>query len=220
MKTMKTKSKIAIAATAAITVSALAFSLPSLAHDGKSGTERMGSERGHSAKAMSNKAELSATITGIPSTVTDLHAATEGAYFELYKLADGATALPTTKPTTGLREVSAHPAKAADGTKTYPTISGTSYQGVVHFKASRGEGVTRYALYASDGSAAILVTVTTDAIGVSTAVASSSLTVSYDATVAADSEADEDSRKMGDRQGKGHGGKDGSRPGQGKGPRR
>jgi hypothetical protein len=220
MKTMKTKSKIAIAATAAIAVSALALSLPSFAHDGKVGSERMGSDRGNSAKAMSNKAELSATITGIPSDVTDLHAAAEGAYFELYKLADGVTTLPTTKPTTGLREISAHPAKAADGTKSYPTISGSSYQGVVHFKASRGEGVTRYALYPSDGSAAILVTVTTDATGVSTAVASSSLTVSYDATVAAASAADEVSREMGDRPGKGHAGKDGSRPGHGKGPRR
>ena len=215
---MKTKSKIAIAATAAIAVSALAVSLPSLAHDGKGGSERMGSERGYSAKAMSNKAELSATITGIPSTVTDLHAAAEGAYFELYKLAEGVNALPTTKPTTGLREVSAHPAKAADGTKTYPTISGTSYQGVVHFKASKSEGVTYYALYPSDGTAAILVTVTTNALGVATAASSASLTVKYDSVVAAASAAEDDSDSMADRKGKDHGSKGDSR--KGKGPRR
>lgn len=217
---MKNKSKIAIAATAAIAVSALAFSAPSLAQGAPSFQERKGSDRGHSSEAMSNKAALSATITGIPSAVTDLHDAADGAYFQLYRLADGESSLPATKPASGLRQVSAHPEKSTDGTKTSPTISGGSYTGVIHFKASKGEGVTRYALYPSDGTAAILVTVTTDASGVSTATSSASLTVKYDSTVAAASAADDDSDSKADRKGKDHSSKGDSRKGKGKGPRR
>lgn len=217
---MKTKSKIALAATAAVTVSALAFSLPSLAHDARGGSKPMGSDRGHSSEAMSNKAELAATITGIPSSITDLHDAASGAFFRVYRLADGQTALPASQPTTGAKKIAAHPERSADGMENTAEIVSGSFEGVVHFKGTKGAGVVRYALYPSDGSAAVLVTVTTDSAGVATATASSSLGVAYDAAVAASSAADEATGSKAERHGKGHGPKDGSRAGHGKGHRR
>lgn len=215
---MNKTSKIAIAVTSAVAAGTLAFSLPALAHDMASGSaESMGHQSSLSSKQKSHSAELAATITSIPSTVTDVHEATKGANFELYKLVDGATTLPGVKPTIGLKLIDIHHDRSAEGEGV---IAAGSFEGQVHFKGSNSEGVTRYALYPSDGSAAVLVTVTTDASGVSTAVASKALSVSYDAAVAANWS----SNKSDSNQGKKHLGKRGKhsseRGNHDRGPRR
>ena len=224
---MKTKSKIALAATASVVVGALAFSLPSLAHD--NGAERgmnasgAGStsdvQRGEGMHGKGNFAELSATITGIPATVTDLHDAVAGAYFEVFRLAADETALPAVKPATGGHMIGIRPSHDDAGNKVMPEITNGSVESVLGFKVGTEEGVSRFALYPTDGSGAILVTVTTDTEGNSTATSSKAITVSYDAAVAAEAEANQPEFGKGGKGGKGHGGeghgpKDGSRHGQ------
>lgn len=224
---MKTKSKIALAATASVVVGALAFSLPSLAHDNgaergsMAGAERgasSDSERGERMHGKGTFAELSATITDIPATVTDLHDAVAGAHFEVFRLAADETALPAAKPTTGGHMIGIRPSHDDAGNHVMPEITNGSVESVLGFKVGQEQGVSRFALYPTDGSAAILVTVTTDADGNSTATSSRAITVSYDAAVAADSEANQPEFGKGGKGGKGHGGeghgpKDGSRHG-------
>jgi hypothetical protein len=213
---MKKTSKIALAATASVVVGALAFALPSLAHDSAQGTRaEASSERGHSQMDRGSFASLSSTITGIPETVTDLHDAVMGANYDIFRLEDGVTALPDTKPTTGGHRIGIRPGHDADGTDVVAEIVNGSVTADLGFRASKQEGVTRFALYPSDGSAAVLVTVTTAADGTATAVASSALTVSYDATVAANAPADDHGNKMG----KGPGFGKGKEAGEGHGPR-
>ena len=213
---MKKTSKIALAATASVVVGSLAFALPSLAHDSSQGSvTQSSSERGHSQKERGSFASLSSTITGIPETVTDLHDAVMGANYEIFRLEDGVTALPETKPTTGGHRIGIRPGHAADGTDVVAEIVNGSVTADLGFKAPKQEGVTRFALYPSDGSAAVLVTVNTAADGTATATASGALTVSYDATVAANAPADDHGNKMG----KGHGFGKGKEAGEGHGPR-
>jgi hypothetical protein len=212
---MKKTSKIALAATASVVVGALAFALPSLANDATSVTSSdSGSERSHSQMDRGSFASLSSTITGIPETVTDLKDAVKGAHFEIFRLEDGVTSLPATKPTIGGHIIGIRHSHNAAGNDVAAEIVNGSVTADLGFRASKQEGVTRFALYPSDGSAAVLVTVTTAADGTATAVASSALTVSYDATVAANAPLDD----HGDKMGKGPGfGK--SRDGEGHGPR-
>jgi hypothetical protein len=205
---MKKTSKIALAATASVVVGALAFALPSLAHDSAQGGKAVASaERGHGQMEQGSFASLSSTITGIPATVTDLHDAAKGAHYEIFRLEEGVTALPDTKPTTGGHMIGIRPSRDAAGTVVVPEIVSGTVSADLGFKASKQAGVTRFALYPSDGSAAVLVTVTTAADGTATAVASRSLSVSYDATVAAEAPAQGLGEKMGKGPGagKGHG---------------
>jgi hypothetical protein len=214
---MKNKSKIALAATASVVVGALAFALPSIAHEGGKGSgPKAGAERGHSQMDRGNFAQLPATITGIPETVTEVRDAVMGAHYEIFRLDDSVTSLPTTKPETGGHMIGIRPTKDADGHVVVPEIVNGEISSVLGLRSSRQEGVTRFALYPSDGSAAILVTVTTDAVGVSTAVSSSPITVSYDETVAAEAAANKPAAGKGKPMhkgpgfGKGHGPREGS----------
>lgn len=207
---MNKKSKIALAATASVVVGALAFALPSLANDRSSEAgANSGSERSHSQMDRGSFASLSSTITGIPETITDLGEAVKGAHFEIFRLEDGVTSLPATKPTTGGHIIGIRHSHDAEGNDVATEIVNGSVTADLGFRASREEGVTRFAVYPSDGSAPVLVTVTTAADGTATAVASGSLDVSYDSTVAANAPADDHGNKMGKGPGFGKGDRDG-----------
>ena len=191
---MKIKSKIAIAATASLAVGVLTFALPSLAHDsqGPNGSEPkierdMHGDRPNAGqmKKEHSSATLSATITGIPADVTELREVVKGANYELFRLEPGATAAPTTKPTTGGHVIGVKPVLDANLDVVVPGIAAGAVTGNLVFKASPTEGVKVFALYPSDESAPILVTVTTDASGVATASATGALSLSYDADDAA-----------------------------------
>ena len=187
---MKTKSKIAIAAGASLAVGALTFALPSLAHDsqGPNSSEPkiesgMHGDRPNASEMRKehNSATLSATITGIPADVTELREVVKGANYEIFRLEAGVTTAPTTKPTTGGHLVGVRPVLDANLDVIMPEITAGTVTGNLIFKASPIEGVEVFALYPSDESAPILVTVTTDTTGVATASASEALSLSYDA---------------------------------------
>ena len=194
---MKTKSKIAIAVTASLAVGAMAFTLPSLAHESE-GTDftQTGIERGMhgdrpDAGKMSkehNFVTLPASITGIPADVTGLREAAKGANYEIYRLASDATEAPATKPTTGGHLVGVHPVIDANGELVIPEITAGEVTGSLGFRATHAEGVLVFALYPSDDSSPVLVTVTTDSAGVATASATEAISLSYDADTAANFE--------------------------------
>jgi hypothetical protein len=194
---MKTKSKIAIALASTLVAGAALSTLPALAQEGATSSPSSSSsfeKRDHA------HATISATITGIPSTVTSSHEASHGAYFTVYQLSASATAVPSTEPTTGGHRVGFRPDRGA----AEPVITGTTLTATVGFRADVA-GVTKYAVYPSDGSAAALVTVTVSDAGVATVTSSKNLTVAYSATVAA--EHLDGGPRDGDRGGKGHGGR-------------
>jgi hypothetical protein len=187
---MKTKSKIAIAASASLAVGALTFALPSLAHEaqGPNNSEPqiesgMHGDRPNASEMRKehNFATLSATITGIPAEVTELREVVKGANYEIFRLEAGVTTAPTTKPTTGGHVIGVRPVLDANLDVIMPEITVGTVTGDLAFKASPIEGVEVFALYPSDESAPILVTVTTDAAGVTSASASEALSLSYDA---------------------------------------
>ena len=190
---MKKKSKIAIAATAAITAIALAISLPSLAHNGRDKPGGRGGigveahkESAHG-KMMSKGsfASVSVAITNVPSDVTSLREAAKGANFGVYRLAADATVLPETKPEATSRIMGIKPAIDETGNLELPEIIDGDIQATLSFKTAGEEGVKKFAVYPSDGSDPILVTMTTDAAGATTLKSSADLTVSYSEKVAA-----------------------------------
>lgn len=206
---MKTKSKIAIALASTLVAGAALSTLPALAQDSATSSPSSSSsfeKRDHS------HATISATITGIPSTVTSSHEASHGAYFTVYELSASATALPAAEPTTGGHRIGIRPDRGA----AEPVINGSTLTATVGFRAETA-GVSKYAVYPSDGSAAALVTVTVSDAGIATVTSSKNLTVAYSATVAAQHL--DGGPREGDRGGKGHGGRghDGDRDGS-KGP--
>ena len=189
-KKMKIKSKIAIAASASLAVGALTFALPSLAHDSQEPNSSeskiesgMHGDRPNASemKKEHNFATLSATVTGIPADVTELRGVVKGANYEIFRLEAGVTAAPTTKPATGGHVIFVKPLLDVNLDVIMPEITAGTVTGNLVFKASPIEGVEVFALYPSDESTPILVTVTTDASGVATASASAALTLSYDA---------------------------------------
>jgi hypothetical protein len=204
---MKTNSKIAIAAAATLLAGVAVASLPAAAHDNGASSSSRNIERADHAHAT-----VSATITGIPSTVTSSHQASHGAYFAVYQLSASATSVPATEPTAGGKRIGLRPERGA----TEPAITGSTLTSTLRFHAA-STGTAKYALYPSDGSAAILVTVSVSDAGVATVTSSRPLTVAYSATVAAehpvrghDGAGKRDGGKgHGDegRGGKGHGGK-------------
>jgi len=190
---MKKKSKIAIAATAAITAIALAISLPSLAHNGR---DKPGGRGGIGVEAHKESAHgkmiskgsfasVSVAITNVPSDVTSLREAAKGANFGVYRLADDATVLPETKPEATSRIMGIKPAIDETGNLELPEIIDGDIQATLSFKTAGEEGVKKFAVYPSDGSDPILVTMTTDAAGATTLKSSADLTVSYSEKVAA-----------------------------------
>jgi len=203
---MKTNSKIAIAAAATLLASAAVASLPAAAHDNGASSSTSTEKADHA------HATVSATITGIPSTVTSSHQASHGAYFTVYQLSASATSVPATEPTAGGKRIGLRPERGA----TEPAITGSTLTSTLRFHAA-ATGTSKYALYRSDGSAAILVTVSVSDAGVATVTSSRPLTVAYSATVAAEHPVRghdgagkrDEGRGHGDegRGGKGHGGK-------------
>ena len=212
---MKTKTKVAATAAAALVAGAAFYVLPAAAHDrgaSFSGQLNMGMDSSASPELRMNHDDhvtVSAAVTSIPSTVTSSHLASRGAYFTVYVLEDDATVLPTTEPSTGGRRVPVMPEQSTDGSLN-DVLSGTTLNGFVGLHADE-DGIAKFALYPSDGSAAVLVTVTSDSNGNSSVEASNDLSVAYSEAVAAEAP----TMGMGPGHDKGdrrHGGRDGQGP--------
>lgn len=182
---MNRKSKVAIAATAILATGALGLTLPSIAHDRPQGSENSTSQERRAMHEDRVDVSLNASITGIPSGVTSLRDAHRGAYFTVALLDDSATTAPSELPADALRRVSIRPSFQADGTVVVPEVVNGAISGSLGLHAPQAEGVVKLGLYPSDGSAPVLVTITTDANGNSTAISDGALTVTYSADVAA-----------------------------------
>jgi hypothetical protein len=155
--------KVAIAAAGVATVFSLAVATPSFA-----------AQTGKNGVAVAPKLAVASTvlpisITDIPTTVTDAHAASHGATFTVYLLAADATAVPATQPTTGGKVVKAMPG----------TLTGTSLAGALPVKGGVAGSTTKLAVYPSSGGSAALVTVAVSANGIATATTSAPLTATY-----------------------------------------
>lgn len=118
-------------------------------------------------------ATVAATITAVPTTITDAKLASRGAKFVAYKLAADAIAVPATQPTTGGKPVKVEGATLVAGVLT----------GTLKLDAGLAGTTTKYAIYNAAG-AATFVTVTVDAAGVATAVAATPITAVYVAPTA------------------------------------
>jgi hypothetical protein len=116
---------------------------------------------------------VAATITGVPSTVTDLEVAEHGALFFAYEYTGTA---PTTQPTTG-----GHPARFEATALANGTVTGS-----LGFLSPKTAGTYNVAVYTSSTDATPdLVTITVDSAGKATATSATALTAAYDATAAA-----------------------------------
>jgi len=190
---MRKTTTAAIALAAAITAGGLAMAIPSQASSSDSANVGQGNyERGDHTHAT-----ISATVTGIPSSVTSSREVSLGAYFSAYELADGATA-PATAPTESRR---IHVGQGR-GHDSAVAITGSTLTADLKLRAGLAGTTTRIALYPSDGSAPAIVTVKVDANSVVSVTSSKPLTVAYSATVAAASKADMANHRDGD--GRGH----------------
>jgi hypothetical protein len=136
---------------------------------------------------------IAATITGVPSTVTDLEVAEHSALFFAYEYTGAA---PTTQPTTG-----GHPARFEAASLANGTVTGT-----LGFLSPKTAGTYNVAVYTSSSDAtADLVTIVVDSAGKATATSATALTATYDANAMAP--------------GFGHGPKDGKAPKGDRGPK-
>ena len=163
----------ALVAASAAAVMSLAVATPSFAHGMKgprgpqvSSSSSVQVER--PAKVAHTEATVAATITDIPSTVTQIGKITKGAKFVAYPLAADANAIPATQPTTG--------GKPAKVVATVGTDSRVSYAVEIHVPVTAG--TTKFAVYNAAGVGAF-VTVTVDSAGVATATTSAALTTAY-----------------------------------------
>jgi hypothetical protein len=161
-----------------------------------SGEAQDGAKRGPKFDGL--ETTLAATITGVPTTVTDLEVAEHSALFIGYEYTGTA---PTTQPTTG-----SHPVRFEATALTAGTVTGT-----LEFHSPKTAGTYMVAVYNSKTDAnPVLVSIVVDAAGKATATASGTLTAAYDATLKAPAFGGP----------KGHGPKDGkgSKGGRGHGP--
>jgi hypothetical protein len=188
-----------VAAAGAATVLSLAFASPSLAHSkSQTSTTSTSTTKAAHADKMGAFGKLAATVTGVPTIVTDARSASRGAYFTVYTLDAAATAVPTTQPTTGGVRL-----EVRGGTLATATLTGD-----IPLKAGAASTTTNYAIYPSTGGTAVFATVTVDAAGVATVTSSAALTATYDATIAAAAPVagpGAGQGKMGDGRGKGKG---------------
>ena len=197
-----------VAAASVATVLSLALATPSFAHPSVKGSVSKASKASASApRVAAAMATVSATITGVPTTVTDAHVAEHGARFVIYPLAADATLAPATQPTTG-----GHPIGIRGGTLTDGVLTGK-----LGLKGGAAGTTTKLAIYPTSGGSAIFATVTVDANGVATAVTSGALTATFDATLKEPAHGDGKSPKgdRGERHGQGPMGDQGERHGQG-----
>ena len=171
--------KLTAIAAGAILLAGTAFAAPSFAHQKGTSSSTSASKdasdvRGkfkQGAKAQGAKSTLAATITGVPTTVTDLEVAEHSALFMGYEFT---TTAPTAQPTTGGRPVHFEATALTAGTVT----------GNLEFKSPKTAGTYKLAVYTSSTDAtADIVTIVVDAAGVATATSSSALTATYDANV-------------------------------------
>ena len=163
----------AIVAASAAAVLSMAVATPSFAHGikGPRGPQVSSSNSAQvdrPAKVAHTEATVAATITGIPSTVTQVGQIVRGAKFVAYPVAADATAIPETQPTTGGKPAKVEATVAAD--------SKISYAVEIHVPATAG--TSKFAVYNAAGVGA-LVTVTVDSAGVATATTSAALTTAY-----------------------------------------
>jgi hypothetical protein len=116
---------------------------------------------------------VAATITGVPSTVTDAEVAEHSAFFIAY---DYTGTAPTTQPTTG-----GHPARFEATALTNGTATGT-----LGFLTPKTAGTYNVAVYTSTTDATPdLVTIVVDSAGKATATSATAISAAYDATAAA-----------------------------------
>lgn len=171
--------KLTAIAAGAFVLAGTAFAAPSFAHQKGTSSSTSASKdasdvRGkfkQGAKAQGAKSTLAATITGVPTTVTDLEVAEHSALFMGYEFT---TTAPTAQPTTGGRPVHFEATAFTAGTVT----------GNLEFKSPKTAGTYKLAVYTSSTDAtADIVTIVVDAAGVATATSSSALTATYDANV-------------------------------------
>jgi hypothetical protein len=169
--------KLTAIAAGAVLLAGTAFAAPSFAHpkgnpSSFSASKDANDVRGkQGAKPPVALSTIAATITGVPTTVTDLEAAEHSALFMGYEYS---TAAPSIQPTSGGRPVHFKATALANG-----TVNGT-----LEFKAPKTAGTYKLAVYTSSTDATpVLVTIVVDASGVATATASAALTATYDATI-------------------------------------
>jgi len=187
---MKTKTvKLTGIAAGAVVLAGAAFATPSFAHSKSASVKPAASATGapatgapgtaptfdgkHKGGPNADRLEstIAATITGVPSTVTDPEVAEHSALFMAYEYTDVA---PTTQPTTG-----GHPARFEATALANGTVTGT-----LGFLSPKTAGTYKVAVYNSKTSnTPVLVTIVVDSAGVATATASAALTATYDATV-------------------------------------
>lgn len=182
---MKTKTvKLTAIAAGAVVLAGAAFAAPSFAHSKGTSVKPAASATGapgtaptfdgkHKGGPRADRLEstIAATITGVPSTVTDLEVAEHSAVFMAYEYTDVA---PTTQPTTGGHRARFEATALANGTVT----------GTLGFLSPKTAGTYKVAVYNSKTSSTpVLVTIVVDSAGVATATASAALTATYDATV-------------------------------------
>ena len=171
--------KLTAIAAGAFVLAGTAFAAPSFAHQKGTSSSTSASKdasdvRGkfkQGPKAQGAKSTIAATITGVPTTVTDLELAEHSALFMGYEIT---TAAPTAQPTTGGRPVHFEATALTNGTVT----------GNLEFKSPKTAGTYKLAVYTSSTDAtADIVTIVVDAAGVATATSSAALTATYDANV-------------------------------------
>jgi hypothetical protein len=171
--------KLTAIAAGAFLLAGTAFAAPSFAHQKGTSSSTSASKdasdvRGkfkQGAKAQGAKSTIAATITGVPTTVTDLEVAEHSALFMGYEFT---TTAPTLQPTTGGRPVHFEATALTAGTVT----------GTLEFKSPKTAGTYKLAVYTSSTDAtADVVTIVVDAAGVATATSSAALTATYDANV-------------------------------------
>ena len=159
----------AIFAASAATIFSLALAAPSFAATPDSTSSSTSNEL----KAPRLHASVAVSITDIPSTVTKVGQILRGAKFVAYKLADDATAIPATQPTTGGK-----PVKVEANVNSANLVSYA-----LEFPAPSTAGAVKLAVYNAAG-VGTLVTVTTDSAGLATATSESALTAAYVAPTA------------------------------------
>ena len=185
---MKKKSlKLTAVAAGAVVLAGAAFAAPSFASakhtsvkaassssTGTTGTApTWGGESKRGLPADRVESTVAATITGVPSTVTDLEVAEHSALFFAYEYTGTA---PTTQPTTG-----GHPARFEATALANGTVTGT-----LGFLSPKTAGTYNVAVYTSSTDATPdLVTIVVDSAGKATATSATALTAAYDATAAA-----------------------------------
>ena len=171
--------KLTAIAAGAFVLAGTAFAAPSFAHQkgtssstsaSKDASDVLGKFK-QGPKAQGAKSTIAATITGVPTTVTDLELAEHSALFMGYEFT---TTAPTAQPTTGGRPVHFEATALTNGTVT----------GNLEFKSPKTAGTYKLAVYTSSTDAtADIVTIVVDAAGVATATSSAALTANYDANV-------------------------------------